>query len=109
VCIPRFGPEPSRHPGSPLLLNYCHPDRIQSKNDSLTFADLAGKLTVLRVVCPKCNSEWNYPVHGLIRKYGREAKLIYWLDTITADCPNRNGADKSNQCALELPGVSDVF
>jgi hypothetical protein len=35
-----------------------------------TFADLLGKLTVIRVECAKCGRFGRYPLHRLIDRYG---------------------------------------
>ncbi|MBV8791291.1 MAG: hypothetical protein JO237_04485 [Pseudolabrys sp.] len=76
------------------------------KDEPITFADLAGKFTVLRAVCPKCDAEWNYPVRRLIGTYGRDTNVTDWLDSITADCPNRNNVDKGARCAVAIPALS---
>ena len=36
----------------------------------LVFADIEGKLDVLRVECTKCERKGRYSVDGLIKKYG---------------------------------------
>jgi hypothetical protein len=56
---------------------------------AIIFADLIGKLDVLYVHCPKCSRAGRYRVQHLIEKHGRNAKLIDWLDEITADCPKK--------------------
>jgi hypothetical protein len=59
------------------------------RDGAIIFSDLIGKLDVLRVSCDKCGRDGSYPVNGLIEKRGRDAKLIDWLDELTADCiPN---------------------
>jgi hypothetical protein len=51
---------------------------------AIIFADLIGRLDVLYVHCPKCSRAGRY--RHLIEQRGRNAKLIDWLDEITADC-----------------------
>ena len=53
------------------------------------FDDLIGKLDVLRVSCEKCGRDGSYRLNGLIEKRGRDAKLIDWLDELTAECPKK--------------------
>ena len=53
------------------------------------FDDLIGKLDVLRVSCEKCGRDGSYRLNGLIEKGGRDAKLIDWLDELTAECPKK--------------------
>jgi hypothetical protein len=51
------------------------------------FSDLIGKLDVLRVACEKCGRDGCYGLARLINQRGRDAKLIDWLDELTATCP----------------------
>ena len=57
------------------------------REGAIIFADLIGKLDVLRVTCDVCKRDGCYGLARLIRVYGRDAKLRDWLDVITADCP----------------------
>ena len=56
------------------------------RDGAIIFADLIGKLDVLYVHCPKCSRAGRYRVQH------RNAKLIDWLDEITADCPKKLAA-----------------
>jgi hypothetical protein len=80
-----------------------------AQDTPIIFAELGTKLTVLRVVCANCDCEWNYPVRALIKSYGRFSKVGDWLDTITADCPQRDSANKRERCMLSMPGASRGF
>jgi hypothetical protein len=51
--------------------------------------DLAGRLEVLRVTCPKCERAGRYRVARLIERHGAGAGLPDWKDVVTADCPRR--------------------
>jgi hypothetical protein len=62
------------------------------RHGAVVFGDIDGKLDVLHVACKKCDRRGQYPVARLIERYGREAKLVDWKDTITADCPRRTNA-----------------
>ena len=57
------------------------------RDSAIIFSDLIGKLDVLRVSCNKCGRDGCYGLHRLIERRGRDAKLIDWLDELTAECP----------------------
>jgi hypothetical protein len=59
------------------------------RDGAIIFSDLIGKTEVLRVTCEKCGRDGRYIVARLIRKRGRDAKLIDWLDELTAGCPKK--------------------
>ncbi|MGC1688448.1 MAG: hypothetical protein WA756_00675, partial [Pseudolabrys sp.] len=44
---------------------------------------------VLRVSCDKCGRDGCYGLGRLIKKRGRDAMLIDWLDELTAECPKK--------------------
>jgi hypothetical protein len=56
---------------------------------AIIFADLIGKLDLLRVACDKCGRDGCYGLARLIAKRGRDATVIDWLDELTAECPKR--------------------
>ena len=59
------------------------------RDGAIIFSDLIGKLDVLRVACAKCDRAGRYRLDRLIQDRGRDAKVIDWLDELTADCiPN---------------------
>jgi hypothetical protein len=68
-----------------------------------TFADLLGKLTVVRVECSKCGRFARYPLHRLIDRHGGNATIIDWLAGLTADCPRKRSASISDQCHARCP------
>jgi hypothetical protein len=55
------------------------------RDGAIVFGDLIGKLDMLRVVCDKCGRDGCYGLSRLIEGRGRDAKLVDWLDEITAD------------------------
>jgi hypothetical protein len=59
------------------------------RDGAIILGDLVGKLDVLRVSCGKCGCDGCYGLGRLIEKRGRNAKLIDWLDELTADCPKK--------------------
>jgi hypothetical protein len=72
---------------------------------AIIFSDLIGKLDVLRVACEKCERDGCYGLSRLIDKRRRDAKVIDWLDELTADCPKRvtvNWNDRCRGCAARI-------
>ena len=79
-----------------------------AKQIAIIFSDLIGKLGVLRVSCEKCGRDGCYGLGRLIEKRGRDAKLIDWLDELTAECPKKiahNMNDPSGTKCPQLPKV----
>jgi hypothetical protein len=70
---------------------------------AIIFADLIGRLDVLYVHCPKCSRAGRYRVQHLIEQRGRKAKLIDWLDEITADCPRKQAHNMNDRCGARFP------
>ena len=74
------------------------------RDGAIIFSDLVDKLDVLRVVCSKCERGGAYRLERLIMSRGRDAKIIDWLDELTATCPRRSGAMCGARC-LDLARV----
>jgi hypothetical protein len=74
---------------------------------AITFRDIVGKLTVLRITCDKCGRSGQYRVDRLSMRYGIDATLFDWLDEITADCPRKRAKNLNDQRARcpDLPKV----
>jgi hypothetical protein len=69
---------------------------------------LIGKLDGVRVICDKCGRSGHYRLQSLMKGRGREAKLIDWLDELTAECPKkiaRNMIDPCGAKCRDLPRV----
>ena len=79
------------------------------RDGAIIFGDLIGKLDVLRVACDKCSRAGCYQVQHLIRDRGRDAKVIDWLDEITADCPKKLAHNVNDQCAARCPNLPKVL
>ena len=60
------------------------------RDGAIIFSDLISKLDVLRVACAKCERTGRYRLDRLIERRGRDAKIVDWLEEITADCPNKS-------------------
>ena len=85
------------------------------RDRAIIFSDLIGKLDVLRVSCSKCGRDGCYGLARLIEKRGRDAKLIDWLDELTAECPKKNARKKKNArnmndpCGARCPQLPKVL
>lgn len=62
--------------------------QLMPRDGAIIFGDLIGKLDALRVSCDKCGRSGHYSLQRLIKARGRDAKVINWLDELTADCRN---------------------
>jgi hypothetical protein len=54
------------------------------RDGAIIFSDLIGKLDASPATSAGASC---YGLHRLIEKRGRDAKLIDWLDELTAECP----------------------
>ena len=79
------------------------------RDDAIIFSDLIGKLDVLRVSCEDCGRDGCYGLNRLIRVYGRNAKLVDWLDVITADCPKKAARSMNDRCGAKCPQLPKVL
>jgi hypothetical protein len=75
----------------------------------ITFGDLVGKLTVLRVECSKCGRFGRYPMRRLVDQHGGNGSIIAWLEALTADCPRKRAASVSDQCHARCPDLPKVL
>jgi hypothetical protein len=78
------------------------------RGGAIIFADLAGKLPVLKVSC-KCGRDGRYLLFRFIKARGPDAKVINWLDEITADCPKKSAHNMNDQCAARCPDLAKVL
>jgi hypothetical protein len=74
----------------------------------LIFADIEGKLDVLRVECTKCARKGRYSVRRLIEKYGRKGNLMKWKEQLNGDCPRRDAHSMLERCDLICPDLPRV-
>ena len=54
------------------------------RDGAIILSDLIGKLDQIRVACDKCGRDGSYRLNRLIERRGRDAKLVDWLDELTA-------------------------
>ena len=78
------------------------------REGAIIFSDLIGKLDVLRVNCEKCGRDGHYILARLIRKRGRDAKLIDWLDELTAECPKKIARNMNDPCGATVPAITEA-
>ena len=78
------------------------------RDGAIIFSDLIGKLDCLRVACDKCGRDGCYGLNRLIERLGRDAKLIDWLDELTAECPKKT-AHNMNRCGARCQVLAKVL
>ena len=79
------------------------------RNGAIIFSDLISQLDVLRVACAKCERTGRYRLDRLIERRGRDAKIVDWLEEITADCPNKSVRNWNDQCGARCPDLPKVL
>ena len=79
------------------------------RDGAIIFSDLIGKLGVLHVSCEKCGRDAHYILARLIRRRGRNAKIIDWIDELTAECPKRIAYNLKDPCGVRCPGLRKVL
>ena len=79
------------------------------RDGAIIFSDLIGKTEVLRVTCEKCGRDGRYIVARLIRKRGRDAKVIDWLDELTAECPKKIAHNMNDPCGARCQDLARVL
>jgi hypothetical protein len=76
------------------------------RDGAIIFGDLIG----VRVLCPACVRSGHYRLQALMKSRGYDAKIIDWLDEITAAVPRSKRAIKmSDQCGARCPDLSKVL
>ena len=76
------------------------------RDGAITFRDIVGKLTVLRITCVKCGRSGQYRVDRLIMRYGIDAKLFDFEPE--ADCPRKVASNEHDPCGARCPDLSKV-
>ena len=79
------------------------------RDGAIIFGDLIGRAALVRVTCDKCGREGYYPLRGLIRVHGTDAKIIDWLAEITADCPKKMAHNMNDPCCARCPDLAVVL
>jgi hypothetical protein len=76
-----------KFPGPTRRSRHSSSTRRQIARTYLVFADVEGKLDVLRVECARCQRKGRYSVRMLIEKYGRNANMMKWGRTVGRNRP----------------------
>jgi len=76
------------------------------KNGALTLHDIAGKLSILRVSCTRCDRQGQYLVAKLIERYGLDKSLAEWKDEVASDCPKIKSGQVYDRCGAMMPDLS---
>ena len=79
------------------------------RDGAIIFSDLIGKLDVLRVGCVKCDRDGCYGLNRLLEKRGRDARVIDWLDELTAECPKKIARNMNDPCGAQCPQLLKVL
>ena len=64
---------------------------------------------MLRVSCDKCGRDGCYGPGRLIEKRGRDAKLVDWLDELTAECPKKTAHNMNDRCGARCQDLAKVL
>ena len=79
------------------------------RDGAIIFSHLIGKLDVLRIACAKCERAGSYRLDRLIQDRGRDAKIVDWLDEITATCPKKIAHNMNDPCGARCPDLAAVL
>ena len=67
------------------------------RDGAIIFSELIGKLDL-------CDG-----LNRLIERRRRDAKLVDWLDELTADCPKKQARNMSDRCGARCPQLPKVL
>src|SRR5262249_55367203 len=79
------------------------------RDGATIFGDLIAKLDTVYVACSKCGRSGRYRLRRLIDARGRDARVIDWMDEITADCPKKMTNSMNDQCGARCPDFPRVL
>jgi hypothetical protein len=78
------------------------------RDGAIIFADIVGKLEILRIECPVCGRRGQYRVDRLVERYGLNEKINRWSDDVTADCPRKIARNHNDPCGAIRPDLPKV-
>ena len=81
---------------------------LNAPRGAVVFSDLIGKLDLIRIACVKWGRDGCYGLNRLIERRGRDAKLVDWLDELTADGPKKQACNRCGARCPQLPKVCSV-
>ncbi|HTS42294.1 MAG TPA: hypothetical protein VMH84_17345 [Xanthobacteraceae bacterium] len=79
------------------------------RDGAIIFGDLACLLLFIKVACSKCPCAGRYRVGNLTEQYGRNGKIVDWLNELAKDCPKRQSGSMSDVCGAYCPGLPKVL
>jgi len=79
------------------------------RHGAIIFSDLIGKLDAVQVTCERCGRKGRYRLQSLIAERGPEARLVDWLDELTADCSIKQANNWADRCAARCPDLPKVL
>jgi hypothetical protein len=80
-----------------------------SRDGAYILRDLVGRLSVLRLECPKCGRSGRYRLPKLLDEFGGDHSLIDWREKMIADCPRRVAGRMTDQCGAGMPDLVELF
>ena len=79
------------------------------RDGAIILSDLIGKLDLVLVSCEKCGRDGCYGLSRLIERRGRDARLVDWLDEISADCAKKRAGNMNDRCGAQCPQLPKVL
>ena len=79
------------------------------RHGAIIFSDLVGKLEAVLVTCERCGRNGRYRLQSLIAERGSEAKIVDWLDELTADCSTKQTSNWADRCAARCQDLPKVL
>jgi hypothetical protein len=75
----------------------------------IIFGDLIGKFDIGPVHCPKFGRAGRYRLELLVAQYGRNEKVLTFIDEIATDCPRKQRLSDYDPCAVRCPDLPKVL
>ena len=84
-------------------------EKIMPRDSAITFGDLEGKLSALRIECATCTRAGQYWIARLIEQRGRDGKVTDLLAEVAADCPKKIARNMNDRCGVRCPDLLRVL
>jgi hypothetical protein len=78
------------------------------RDGAIIFSDLIGKLDIYASVAPRAGGMVAMDCPASIDSRGRDAKLIDWIDELTAECPKKIAHNMNDPCGARCPDLPRV-
>lgn len=75
------------------------------RSGAMVLGDIAGKLSMLRVDCTRCDRKGQYRVAKLLATYGPNKSMVELLSEISGDCPKRKAGHVYDPCGAGCPDM----